>query len=55
MSIVSEERESLAASHTCVGLNPIFGPAEENPMRRELIDGVVQDLLTLVHWGFGPS
>jgi hypothetical protein len=55
VSIISEERKSLATSYACAGLNPIFGPVEENPMPGEVIAGVVQDLLTLGHWGFDPS
>lgn len=46
VSIISENRNSLATSLEGVGLKPVSGPGEPNPVRWETTDGVVLDVLT---------
>lgn len=44
--IISENNRSLLTSLEDVGLRPIAGPGEPNPVRWETADGVVLDVLT---------
>jgi hypothetical protein len=46
VSVISEDRTSLATSLEGVGLRPVAGPGEPNPTRWETMDGVVLDVLT---------
>jgi hypothetical protein len=46
VSVISEDRTSLATSLEGVGLRPVAGPGEPNPIRWETMDGVVLDVLT---------
>jgi hypothetical protein len=46
VSILSEGTKSLVSSLEGVGLLPVTGPGEENPVRWETDDGVVLDVLT---------
>lgn len=46
VSIISEDGKGLAASLEGIGLRPVVGPGEENPVRWETDDGVVLDVLT---------
>lgn len=46
VSILSDDTRSLVSSLEGIGLRPVAGPGEENPVRWETDDGIVLDVLT---------